>query len=90
MTWLVLRSTVAALKKLTDQTFETLALRPTNQTNNPRIDVWRKKIDQGSTDAAGSYVSDDQNMLYHPIGLDLGNSLFYDLYGNLSIRIDRL
>ena len=29
-------------------------------------------------------------MLYHPIGLDLGNSLFYDLYGNLSIRIDRL
>lgn len=28
MTWLVLRSNVAELKKLTDQTFEPLALRP--------------------------------------------------------------
>lgn len=81
---------VAELKKPTDQIFYPLELKPSKETNNLRIDVWRKKIDQGSTDAAGAYVTNEQNMPYHPVGFDLGNCLFYDLYGNLSIRIDHL
>ncbi len=70
--------------------FDGMLLKPDHEPNDLRIDVVRQKTTSNSTDAEGHTTISESNVDYHPMGFDLSNGLFYDLHGNLSLRIDKL
>ena len=66
--------------------FDDLQLYSDYEPNELRIDIIRK--------INVLYVDEDtyteEPVPYHPLGMNLGNGLFYDLNGNLSLRLDFL
>jgi len=63
--------------------FNDLELYPDVEPNELRIDIIRNSY---STYINGILYSED--IPYHPLGFNLGNGLFYDLNGNLGLRIE--
>lgn len=63
-----------------------LRLEPGYEINKLRIDIIRNTYEKEIDDS----TKENKNMPYHPLGFDLGNGLFYDLNGNLCLRIDYL
>ena len=63
-----------------------MELSPGQEHNELRIDVVRQ-VRETYVDGSTTYYED---VPYHPLGLDLGNSLFYDMHENLSFRLDYL
>lgn len=76
---------VAEIRDLDRQPFDPLQLKPSWETHNLRIDVLRQTYSTG-TDSTSS----TEDAPYHPIGFDIGNGLFYDLNGNVTLRLDAL
>jgi len=76
---------VREIRALERTPFESLHIEPTTEPNDLRIDVIRQTEQQmvGNTTQTVD-VSND------PLGLDLGNGLFYDLNENFSLRLDYL
>ena len=74
------------IKNLEKRGFDSLKLKHEIEPNDLRIDIIRQTHDNRVNDSTTvtEYTS------YHPLGFDLGNGLFYDISGNLSIRIDYL
>ncbi|MFM9950774.1 MAG: hypothetical protein ACKV1O_22745 [Saprospiraceae bacterium] len=66
--------------------FEPLYIQNDLELYDLRIDIIRQAYDESTSDT----TSETRNMPYHPAGFNLGNGLFYDLNGNLSLRIDKL
>ena len=66
--------------------FESLRLVPGREINDLRIDLIRQTLVEHINDS----TEKTEDTPYLPLGFDLGNGLFYDLDGNLSIRIDHL
>jgi len=66
--------------------FESLRLVPGREINDLRIDLIRQTLVEHINDS----TVNTEDTPYLPLGFDLGNGLFYDLDGNLSIRIDHL
>jgi hypothetical protein len=66
--------------------FESLRLVPGREINDLRIDLIRQTHVEHINDS----TEKTEDTPYLPLGFDLGNGLFYDLDGNLSIRIDYL
>ncbi|MBX2876851.1 MAG: hypothetical protein KTR30_32335 [Saprospiraceae bacterium] len=67
-------------------TFQQLALNPAYELEELRIDIIRRE----ETTADGDGNSSTEKVDYHPLGFDLGNGLFYDLNGNLALRLKHL
>lgn len=65
--------------------FEPLRIQPSVEPNNLRVDVIRQT--EPTTTGNGVQTTD---VPYDPLGLDLGNGLFYDLNENFSLRLDYL
>ncbi len=76
---------VREIKSLERVPFEPLRIEPTVEPNDLRVDVIRQTKQQmvGNTTQAVDVPND-------PLGLDLGNGLFYDLNENFSLRLDYL
>lgn len=74
------------IKSIEKSPFDDLQLFPDYESNELRIDIIRR--------ITVFYIDEDtyteEPVPYHPAGLNLGNGLFYDLNGNLSLRIDYL
>lgn len=68
------------------QSFNELDLQIAHELEELRIDVRRET--RSSTDVDGNSTTEKED--YHPLGFDLGNGLFYDLNGNLSLRVKHL
>jgi len=66
--------------------FEPLYIQPDLELYDLRIDIIRQTYDESTSDT----TSETRNTPYHAVGFNLGNGLFYDLNGNLSLRIDKL
>lgn len=66
--------------------FEPLRLTPEIEPNYLRFDLIRKTEAKPVNDSASETV----DLPYHPLGFYLGNGLFYDFNGNLTIRADYL
>lgn len=66
--------------------FSQLDLQIAHELEELRIDI-RRETDS-STDPDGNSTTEDRD--YHPLGFDLGNGLFYDLNGNLALRLKHL
>jgi hypothetical protein len=66
--------------------FESLKIQPDVEPNDLRVDVIRNY----TYTYVNEYTSTMEAVPYHPLGFDLGNGLFYDLNGNLCLRIDFL
>jgi len=66
--------------------FESLRLLPGREINELRIDLIRQTYSEHVNDS----TVNTEDTPYLPLGFDLGNGLFYDLDGNLSLRIDYL
>ncbi len=75
-----------AVKTAEKSSFEPLYIHPDYEFNELRIDLVRQTEEH--CDGDGNTTTED--VPYHAIGVDLGNSLFCDLHGNLSLRLDRL
>ncbi|NET34777.1 MAG: hypothetical protein F6K19_22585 [Cyanothece sp. SIO1E1] len=67
-------------------TFQQLELNVAYELEELRVDVIRKE--STSSDPDGNSTTED--VPYHPLGFDLGNGLFYDLNGNLALRLKHL
>jgi hypothetical protein len=80
------RLSPADIKSKSDQQFEDLFLTVGHEVNDLRLDIIRQTTDCVDSDG----VVTSQEVAYHPMGLYLGNGLFFDLNNNLSIRIDSL
>ena len=63
-----------------------------DQSFEPAFDIYEQRIDVIRQQE--SYSMDDQcvteDVPYHPVGIDLGNGLFFDLNCNLSLLINKL
>ena len=77
------KNEVLSLKKTS---FDELELNMASEPSNLRIDVIR----QYTTTYVDETTSYEETVAYHPLGLNLGHGLFYDMNGNLSFRIDQL
>lgn len=66
--------------------FEPLYIQNDLELYDLRIDIIRQTYDESTSDT----TSETRNKPYHAVGFNLGNGLFYDLNGNLSLRIDKL
>lgn len=66
--------------------FQRLELKVAYELEELRVDIIRKE--ETSCDADGNSTTED--VPYHPLGFDLGNGLFYDLNGNLALRLKHL
>lgn len=66
--------------------FEPLHIQNDLELYDLRIDIIRQTYDESTSDT----TSETRNTPYHVVGFNLGNGLFYDLNGNLSLRIDKL
>jgi hypothetical protein len=74
------------VKKLHKARFEPLQLMPAIEPNNLRIDLIR----QTNISMVNDLTYETFDIPYHSLGFNLGNGLFYDLNGNLSLRVDSL
>jgi len=74
------------IKNLEKRGFDSLKLKHEIEPNDLRIDIIRQTHDNRVNDS----TTVTEYTPYHPLGFDLGNGLFYDLYGNLSLRIEFL
>ncbi len=70
----------------TASTFQQLELNPAYELEELRIDIIRRE----ETTSDGDGNSSSEKVDYHPLGFDLGNGLFYDLNGNLALRLKHL
>lgn len=77
---------VREIKSMKKTYFQNMGLIPSQEHNELRIDVIRQ-VRETYVDGTTTYYED---VPYHPLGLDLGNGLFYDMNGNLSFRLDFL
>jgi len=77
---------ITEIKNLEKKDFDSLRLKPEIEPNNLRIDIIR----QTHYNRVNDSTTVTENTTYHPLGFDLGNGLFFDLAGNLSLRIDYL
>jgi hypothetical protein len=66
---------------------EPLVLEPSYDPYTLRIDIIRQKRSDYDPVMEQSM---DVDVMYHPMGFDLGNGLFYDLNHNLSFRVNQL
>ena len=66
--------------------FQQLELNVAYELEELRVDIIRKE----TTSADGDGNSTTEDVPYHPLGFDLGNGLFYDLNGNLALRLKHL
>lgn len=66
--------------------FQQLELNVAYELEELRLDIIRKETT--SSDPDGNSTTED--VPYHPLGFDLGNGLFYDLNGNLALRLKHL
>ncbi len=66
--------------------FGALRLAPLAEPTELRVDLVRQQTSRQVSENTVTY----QDVPYHPLGFDLGNGLFYDLNGNLSIRVNFL
>lgn len=76
---------VREIKSLDRIPFAPLRIQPGVEPNDLRVDVIR----QTEQTRVGNTVQDN-DVPYDPLGLDLGNGLFYDLSENFSLRLDYL
>ncbi|NPA35786.1 MAG: hypothetical protein GXO47_02945 [Chlorobi bacterium] len=95
---------VSEVKNLDKQKFEPLNLKPDVDVDQVRIDIIRHKVEYYYVDTEPNSLENSltrdslfvntktkkSNVPYHPMGFKLGNALFYDLNGNLCLRIDEL
>jgi len=72
--------------RLDSKDFDSLQLNPEIEPNGLRIDLIRKNRYVYYIDS----LEYTELVPYHPLGFDLGNGIFYDLSGNLSLRVDHL
>ena len=77
---------IKEIENLKKVEFDPLILNPEDETNNLRVDVIRQTYTDIITDTLGEI----KNTPYSPIGFNLGNGLFYDLNGNICLRVDYL
>lgn len=77
---------IAEINNLNKTEFEKLYIQPDIELYDFRIDIIRQTYEKELTDS----TSETKEEPYHVLGFNLGNSLFYDLNDNLSIRIDYL
>ena len=77
---------ITEIKNLEKKDFDSMKLKPEIEPNDLRIDIIRQTHDNRVNDS----TTETAYTPYHPLGFDLGNGLFYDLCGNLSLRIDYL
>ncbi len=80
------RLDISGIQNLDREKFNPLHLFPVTEPNGLRIDIIRNTTRTNKSDSTIT----TSLMPYHPLGFSLGNGLFYDLYGNLSLRIDYL
>ena len=77
---------IQEIKSMNKTHFLDMELSAGQEHNELRIDVIRQ-VTETYVDGSTTYY---QDVPYHPLGLDLGNGLFYDMNGNLSFRLDFL
>ncbi len=77
---------IAEIRNHRKTEFESLRLVPGREINDLRIDLVRQTYSEHVNDS----TVNTEDTPYLPLGFDLGNGLFYDLDGNLSLRIDYL
>ena len=77
---------IREIRSMKKMYFQNMDLSPGQEHNELRIDVIRQ-VTETYVDGTTTYY---QNVPYHPLGFDLGNGLFYDMNGNLSLRLDFL
>lgn len=80
------RLNIYEIKSMEKSPFNDLQLFPDYEPNELRIDIIRR--------ITVFYIDGDtyteEPVPYHPMGMNLGNGLFYDLNGNLSLKLDYL
>ncbi|MBU1822175.1 MAG: hypothetical protein KKG00_11795 [Bacteroidetes bacterium] len=74
------------IRNLDRVTFDAPQLVPQAEPTELRIDIVRQQIPNMILENTYTY----QDVPYHPLGFDIGNGLFYDLNGNLSLRVEYL
>lgn len=74
------------LSKKKTSTFQQLELNVAYELEELRVDLIRQE--ETTSDGDGNSTTEDVD--YHPLGFDLGNGLFYDLNGNLALRLKHL
>jgi hypothetical protein len=77
---------ITEIKNLEKKEFDSLKLNPEVEPNDLRIDIIRHTDNNRVNDS----TTQTESTPYHPLGFDFGNGLFYDLSGNLSLRVDYL
>ena len=77
---------IREIKSMKKTHFQNMELSPGQVHNKLRIDVIRQ-VTETYVDETTSIC---ENVPYHPLGFDLGNGLFFDMNGNLSLRLDQL
>lgn len=76
---------ITEIENLEREEFQPVMLSPAWEPHNMRLDVIRQSYPLlfGSTNAR-------RKTPYHPLGFDLSNGLFYDMNGNLTLRLDQV
>ena len=77
---------ITGLQQGEKEAFEPLILKPSLEATGLRIDLIREQESYRVNDS----IEEMRDSPYHPLGFDLGNGLFYDLDGNLSLRLEDL
>jgi len=77
---------LAEIEEVESNSVQNFRLYPATESHHKRIDLIR----QTETETDSNDDCETVDVDYHPLGFDLGNGLFFDLNGNLSLRIDSL
>ncbi len=77
---------ITEIKELSKTNFDSLTIKPDIELYDFRIDIIRQKSEKQVDDC----TTETKDVPYHFLGFNLGNGLFYDLNGNLSLRINYL
>jgi hypothetical protein len=74
------------IRTLDRVTFDAPLLAPRAEPTELRVDIVRQQTQNFLLEGVITF----QDVPYHPLGFDIGNGLFYDLNGNLSLRVGYL
>lgn len=74
-----------SIQKIKSIEYNAFNLQPAHDPYHLRFDIIRQSEVSNILDS----VKNEEPLPYHPLGFDLGNSLFFDLNGNLSLRLDQ-